>query len=91
VAPSERRSGKLRGVLADCGDRRQAVRIHVGNSELVKALLEYFQEQADCIALQVTETEIEVSLLGSFRNDVHDATVEKLVETFRLYRLRPVE
>jgi hypothetical protein len=62
------------------------VRIHVGESELVKPLLEYFQEQADCIALQVNETEIEVSLLGSFRNEVHDATVEKLVEAFRLFR-----
>ena len=67
------------------------MRIHVGESELVKPLLEYFQEQADCIALQVTETEIEVSLLGSFRNDVHGATVEKLVEAFRLYRLRLAE
>jgi hypothetical protein len=62
------------------------VRIHVGDSELVRPLLEYFEEQADCIALQVGETEIEVSLLGSFRNEVHDATVERLVDAFRLYQ-----
>ena len=67
------------------------MRIQVGESELVMPLLEYFHEQADCIAVQVTETEIEVSLLGSFRNEVHDAAVQKLVEAFRLYRLPPVE
>jgi hypothetical protein len=62
------------------------VRIHVGDSELVKPLLDYFEEQADCVALQVADTEIEVSLLGSFRNEVHDATVEQLVVAFRQYR-----
>jgi hypothetical protein len=62
------------------------VRIHVGDSELVRPLLDYFEEQADCVALQVAETEIEVSLLGSFRNEVHDATVEKIVNAFRQYR-----
>jgi len=62
------------------------VRIHVGDSELVKPLLDYFEEQADCVALQVADTEIEVSLLGSFRNEVHDARVEQLVVAFRQYR-----
>lgn len=74
------------GVRADSGRGRQAVRIHVGDSELVKPLLEYFEEQADCVALQVAETEIEVSLLGSFRTEVHDANVERLVSAFRQYR-----
>jgi hypothetical protein len=58
--------------------------VHVGDSELVVPLLEYFEEQADCIAVQVSETEIEVSLLGSFRNEAHDAAVEELVTAFRL-------
>ena len=62
------------------------VRIHVGDSDLVKPLLEYFEAQVDCIALQVAETEIEVSLLGSFREEVHDAAVRKLVEAFEVYR-----
>jgi hypothetical protein len=62
------------------------LRIHVGDSELVQPLLDYFEEQADCIALQVAETEIEVSLLGSFRTDVHDATVENIVSSFRYYQ-----
>ena len=52
----------------------------------MQPLLDYFEEQADCIALQVAETEIEVSLLGSFRTEVHDATVENIVSSFRRYQ-----
>ena len=62
------------------------MRIHAGDSESTTLLLDYFEQQADCIAIQVAETEIEVSLLGSFRNEVHDETVQKLVEAFELYR-----
>jgi hypothetical protein len=59
------------------------LRVHVGDSEDVSLLLEYFEEQADCIAVQVGETEIEVSLIGSYRNEAHDAAVEQLVRAFR--------
>jgi hypothetical protein len=58
-------------------------------------LLEYFEEQADCIAVQVGETEIEVSLLGSYGSEAHDAAVERLVNEFRLrgdaQRRRPAQ
>jgi hypothetical protein len=60
------------------------LRVHVGDSELVLLLLEYFEEQADCIAVQVGETELEVSLLGSYGTEAHDAAVERLVSEFRL-------
>jgi hypothetical protein len=60
------------------------LRVHVGDSELVQLLLDYFEEQSDCIAVQVGETELEVSLLGSYRSEAHDAAVEQLVEMFRL-------
>jgi hypothetical protein len=60
------------------------LRVHVGDSELTLLLLEYFEEQADCIAVQVGETEIEVSLLGSYGSEAHDAAVEQLVTEFRL-------
>jgi hypothetical protein len=60
------------------------VRVHVGDPELVAPLLEFFDRQADCVALQVGEEAVEVSLLGSYRTDVHDATVEQLVGEFRL-------
>jgi hypothetical protein len=58
------------------------VRIHLGKAELVPELVRYFDEQADCIALQVGETEVEVSLLGSYREDRHDAAVDRLMAAF---------
>jgi hypothetical protein len=58
------------------------VRVHIGDPELVPQLLSYFEQQADCVALQVGEADIEVSLLGSFRNETHDAQVESLLREF---------
>ena len=60
------------------------MRVHVGDSELVQLLLDYFEEQADCIAVQVGETELEVSLLGSYGSAAHDAAVEQLMSEVRL-------
>jgi hypothetical protein len=59
------------------------VRIHVGDPELVPQLLEYFEEQTDCVVAQVGDAEIEVSLLGSFGIETHDGEVERLIEAFR--------
>ena len=47
---------------------------------------DYFEEQADCVAIQVGEAEIEIALLGSYRSDVHAATVDRIVREFRLDR-----
>lgn len=58
------------------------MRIHVGEPELVSDLLEYFEEQADCVVAQVGETEIEVSLLGSFGVETHDGEVKRLAAEF---------
>jgi hypothetical protein len=60
------------------------MRIHVGKPELVPELMRYFEEQADCVVLQVAESEIEVSLLGSYRHDRHEAAVERLLAGFWL-------
>jgi hypothetical protein len=60
------------------------MRIHVGRAKLVPELLRYFEEQSDCVVIQVGETEIEVSLLGSYRVDRHDAAVERLLAGFWL-------
>jgi hypothetical protein len=65
------------------------LRVHVGDSELVQLLLDYFEEQADCIAVQVGETELEISLLGSYGSAAHDAAVEQLMSEFRLRGRRP--
>jgi hypothetical protein len=60
------------------------VRIHVGKAALVPDLIRYFERQSDCVVLQVGETELEVSLLGSYRHDRHDAAVERLLVSFWL-------
>jgi hypothetical protein len=58
------------------------VRIHVGNPEVLPELIRYFQGQGDCLVLQVGEKEIEVSLLGSYRLDRHDAVIEQRLAGF---------
>jgi hypothetical protein len=60
------------------------LRVHVGDSKLVTLLLEYFEQQSDCVAVRVGDSEIEVSLLQSLRSDAHDAAVHDLVSGFRL-------
>jgi hypothetical protein len=60
------------------------LRVHVGDSELAQLLLEYFEEQPDCVAVRINDSEIEVSLLQSLRSDAHDAAVHDLVTGFRL-------
>ena len=59
------------------------MRVHVGDSELVGVLLAYFEQESDCVALQVGETEIEVSLLGSYGSEFHDEKVAQLTAEFR--------
>jgi hypothetical protein len=68
------------------------LRIHVGDAGLVTLLLDHFEAEADCIAIQVGETEIEVSLLGSYAAEMHDALVSRRVTEFRLRhaQLRPL-
>jgi hypothetical protein len=59
------------------------VRIQVGDPELMGPLLEYFDQRAECVWAKVGPTEIEVSLLGSYRNELHDVLIQKLVSQFR--------
>jgi hypothetical protein len=60
------------------------LRVHVGDSKLVTLLLDYFDEQADCVAVRISDSEIEVSLVQSLRSDAHEAAVHELVSGFRL-------
>jgi hypothetical protein len=59
------------------------LRVHVGDSELVAVLLAYLEQESDCVAIQVGETEIEVSLLGSYGSKFHDEKVAQLTAEFR--------
>ena len=66
------------------------MRIHVGNAELVPELIRYFERQSDCVVLQVGETEIEVSLLGSYRSERHEQAIERLLADFWLQGSDPL-
>ena len=59
------------------------MRVHVGDSELVSVLLDYFEQESDCVAIQVGEAEIEVSLLGSYGSVAHNERVDRLLTEFR--------
>ena len=89
LAPTGRSAGSS-GFLLDqagsvgaSGGKEKALRVHVGDSELVAVLLDYFEHESDCVAIQVGETEIEVSLLGSYGSIAHNETVDRLVAEFR--------
>jgi hypothetical protein len=58
------------------------VRIHVGKAGLVPDLIRYFEQQSDCVVLQVGVTELEVSLLGSYRHERHDLAVKRLLADY---------
>ena len=60
------------------------MRIYCGRAELVPDLIRFFEEQSDCVVLQVGDSELEVSLLGSYRHDRHDEAVERLLAKFWL-------
>jgi hypothetical protein len=71
------------GSVGASGGKEKALRVHVGDSELVAVLLDYFERESDCVAIQVGETEIEVSLLGSYGSIAHNETVDRLLAEFR--------
>ena len=60
------------------------MRIYAGHAELAQELIRFFERQSDCVVLQVGESELEVSLLGSRRYDLHDEAVERLLAKFWL-------
>ena len=66
------------------------MRVHVGKADLVPDLVRYFEQQSDCVVKQVGKTEIEVSLLGSYRNDRHEAAIERLLGDFSLDNVDPL-
>ena len=67
------------------------MRVNVGDPALVEELVEYFESEADCIAVQVGYTEIEVALLGSYASERHNALVEDLLARFRAAHRQPAD
>jgi hypothetical protein len=78
-----RRRARSRIVTSGVQSEEAGLRVHVGDSELMTLLLEYFEQQADCVAVRISDSEIEVSLVQSLRSDAHDAAVHELVSGFR--------
>ena len=89
LAPTGRSAGSSGFVLEQAGSvgasgaKEEALRVHVGDSELVGVLLDYFEHESDCVAIQVGEAEIEISLLGSYGSVAHNVTVDRLLAEFR--------
>lgn len=81
MVPLEASSIKLRSTAIEVEEG--SLRVNVGDPALVELLLDYFEAESDCIAVQVGECEIEVALLGSYGNERHNDAVEQLVAQFR--------
>ena len=58
------------------------LRIQVTDPALVPSLLEFLAGSVSCVAKQVGEHEIEVSLLGSYDSEIHGLTIDLLVRAW---------
>ena len=58
------------------------LRIQLTEPALVPSLLEFLGGSVSCVAKQVGEREIEVSLLGSYESGTHAVTVGLLVRAW---------
>jgi hypothetical protein len=58
------------------------LRIRVTDPALVPSLLDFLSGQVNCVAEQVSEREVEVSLLGSYDSEMHDLAVTLLVRAW---------
>jgi hypothetical protein len=62
------------------------VRIDLPEPALVPSLLEFLSRSVDCVAEQVCEQEVEVSLLGSYDPHTHELAVGMLVRAWEAAR-----
>jgi hypothetical protein len=65
------------------------LRIELTDPVLVPSLLAFLTGTVNCVAEQVDEREIEVSLLGSYQPDTHDRAVGLLVRAWEASRESP--
>lgn len=69
--------------------RPAALRIELTDPVLVPSLLDFLTGAVNCVAEQVDERAIEVSLLGSYEPDTHDLAVGLLVRAWEASREYP--
>jgi hypothetical protein len=63
-----------------------AMRLGLSNPDLVPELLEFLESRVDVVTKQVSDNEVELSLLGSYNEDAAQMTVDLLVRAWQAGR-----
>jgi hypothetical protein len=63
-----------------------AMRLRLSNPDLVPELLEFLESRVDVVTKQVSDNEVELSLLGSYNEDAAHMTVDLLVRAWQAGR-----
>jgi hypothetical protein len=62
------------------------MRLRLSNPDLVPELLEFLNSRIDLVTQQVSENEVELSLLGSYSGDAAQMTVDLLLRAWQASR-----
>ncbi len=62
------------------------MRLRLSNPDLVPELLQFLESRIDVVTKQVSDNEVELSLLGSYNEDAQQMTVDLLVRAWRASR-----
>jgi hypothetical protein len=63
-----------------------AMRLRLSDPDLIPGLLEFLESRIDLVTKQVSENEVELSLLGSYNEDAAQMTVDLLVRAWMASR-----
>ena len=62
------------------------MRLRLSKPDLVPELLQFLESRIDVVTKQVSDNEVELSLLGSYNEDAQQMTVDLLVRAWRASR-----
>jgi hypothetical protein len=62
------------------------MRLRLSNPDLVPELLQFLESRIDVVTKQVSDNEVELSLLGSYNEDAAQMTVDLLVRAWQASR-----
>jgi hypothetical protein len=62
------------------------MRLRLSDPDLIPGLLEFLESRIDLVTKQVSENEVELSLLGSYNEDAAQMTVDLLVRAWMASR-----
>jgi hypothetical protein len=63
-----------------------AMRLRLSNPDSVPELLQFLESRIDVVTKQVSDNEVELSLLGSYNEDAAQMTVDLLVRAWQASR-----